>query len=133
MGVWSTQAWAYEWAADNGPMHRLYFALFLTCASAALALFLGAAISLGQLATQLPPRLRAGPFWEATRWLNEHFELLGLGTVGVFLVAIAVAVALAHRCTPSQREIEAEEKEKLDQTLREYASRPISEVTVRFE
>ena len=31
-------AWAYEWAADNGPMHRLYFSLFLTCASAALAL-----------------------------------------------------------------------------------------------
>ena len=126
-------AWAYEWAADNGPMHRLYFALFLTCASAALALLVSTAIALGQLATQLPPRLRAGPFWEAMRWLNDHFELLGLGSVVIFLVATAVAVALAQRCTPSQRQIEAEEKEKLNQVMREYASRPISEVTVRFE
>ena len=98
-----------------------------------LALLIGAAAALGQLATQLPPRLRGGPFWEAVRWLSGHFELLGLGTVGVFLVAIACAVALAHRCTPSQRQIEAEEKEKLRQAMRDYAHRPISEVTVRFE
>ena len=34
--------WAYEWAAENGPMHRLYFSYFLTVASAVLALAIGA-------------------------------------------------------------------------------------------
>ena len=94
---------------------------------------MSATLALGQLATQLPPRLRAGPFWEAMRWLNDHFELLGLGSVVIFLVATAVAVALAQRCTPSRRQIEAEEKDKLDRGMREYASKPISEITVRFE
>ena len=52
-------------------------------------------------------------------------------TVGVFLVAIATAVALAHKCTPSQRQIEAEEREKLSRSLRAYVQR--GEFTVRFE
>ena len=75
--------------------------------------------------------LAGGPFWQAARWLSGHFELLGLGTVAAFLVAIALAVALAHRCTPSQPQIEAEEKEKLSRSLRDYVTR--GEVIVRFE
>ena len=43
--------WAYEWAAEHGPMSRLYFSLFLTTASATLALVVAALEALAQLAT----------------------------------------------------------------------------------
>ena len=34
--------WAYEWTSDNGPMQRLFFSLFLTIASAVVALCIAA-------------------------------------------------------------------------------------------
>ena len=127
--------WAYEWASDRGPMGRLYFSLFLTGASAALALAVGAAAALGQLATQRPPAWvhdgALAPLWAAPRWLSGHFELVGLGAVGVFLVAIVCAVVLAPTCTPSQKQIAAEEDAKASRSLREYVQR--GEYVVRFE
>ena len=72
--------WAQEWAADEGPMHRLYFSLFLTLASAALALSIGLIEAFGQLASipwlvDRSPAVLA-PFWQASRWLSDHLELL---------------------------------------------------------
>ena len=122
--------WAYEWATDNGPMHRLYFALFLTGASASLALFIGAVEALGQLVPLLPPALRdptqhaaLAAFCDGTLWLSDHLELLGLGSVLAFVVAIAAAVTLAHRCTPSQKELELEAQSKVRTSLNDYLKR----------
>ena len=116
--------WAYEWASDKGPMYRLYFSLFLTAASATLALLVGGLLALGQLAIQLPPEWRGGStlysFWEAITWLTDHFEVLGAATVGLFLASITAAVSLAPYCTPSLSEIERDEKAKLSQSLADY-------------
>jgi high-affinity nickel permease len=118
-------------------MHRLYFALFLTSASAALALFIGAIEALSQLATVLPTWLVDGEtlpgasFWDATRWLNDHLELLGLLSVVAFLVAITCAVVLAPLCTPSQRQMAEEQQAKLKQSMDNYLRK--GDFIVRFE
>ena len=119
--------WAYEWAADNGPMHRLYFSLFLTAASAILALLIGGVEALSQLATVLPEGALGAPgtpirgFWEMMLWLSDHLELVGVGVVALFLVAIGVAVALAPWCTPSKSQIEQDAHVKLRSALTDYA------------
>ena len=93
--------WAQEWAADEGPMHRLYFSLFLTVASAVLGLGIGLIEALGQLASM--PWLRdhgphaLEPLWQGAEWLSDHLELLGIGAVGAFLIATVVVVMLAPR------------------------------------
>ena len=56
---------------------------------------------------------------------------MGIGAVGVFLVAIVGAVVLAPRCTPSQKQIAAEEDAKVSRSLRDYVQR--GEYVVRFE
>ena len=127
--------YAYEWAADHGPMYRLYFSLFLTASSAALAIFVGGLLALGALATQLPAHLRGGAaldaFWGGVVFLNDHLEVLGALTVGVFLASIAGAVALAPACTPSQSQIERDDKAKLGRSLSDYISK--GEFIVRVE
>lgn len=162
--------WAYEWAADNGPMHRLFFSLFLTVASAALALAIATVEALGALAEQLPavradcsgddgdgggdaggagggaggdaasaataaaPSIAASAacsFWEGVLWLNEHMELVGAATVVAFLVAISCAVLFAHRCVPSQSQVDAEDEAKRSASLASYVKK--GEYIVRFE
>lgn len=112
--------WAQEWAADEGPMHRLFFSLFLTAASAVLGLGIGLIEALGQLASM--PWLREhgphalDPLWQAAEWLSDHLELLGMGAVGAFLAATAAAVVLAPRVVISRA---ACEEEALFDKLRE--------------
>ena len=115
--------WAYEWAAENGPMHRLYFSYFLTVASAVLALAIGAVEALGQLAALQPKAGRGGGFWGAMVWTNDHLEVVGLATVGAFLAAIVAAVVLAPRCVPTQTEVREQERAKLDRQLGDYLKR----------
>ena len=122
--------WAYEWAAENGPMHRLYFSLFLTLASCALALGIGLAEGLGQIA-MTNPRLRGNAFWDGMLWVNNHLELIGLVSIGVFMSAIFAAVLLARRCVPLRKEIEEEAKAKLATNLASYVAG--GEYIVRFE
>ena len=127
--------WAQEWAADEGPMHRLYFSLFLTLASAALALSIGLIEAFGQLASipwlvDRSPAVLA-PFWQASRWLSDHLELLGVGAVAAFLLGITLAVAFAHRCVPSREACEQEQQSKLRESLLRYVRG--GEYIVRFE
>ena len=123
--------WAYEWAAENGPMHRLYFSYFLTVASAVLALAIGAVEALGQLAALQPKAGRGGGFWGAMVWTNDRLEVVGLATVGAFLAAIVAAVVLAPRCVPTQTEVREQERAKLDRQLGDYLKR--GEYIVRVE
>ena len=124
--------WAYEWAAENGPMHRLYFSYFLTVASAVLALAIGAVEALGQLAALQPKAGRGGGFWGAMVWTNDHLEVVGLATVGAFLAAIVAAVVLAPRCVPTQTEVREQERAKLDRQLGDYLKRGESIVRVEI-
>jgi high-affinity nickel-transport protein len=129
--------WAQEWAADEGPMHRLYFSLFLTVASAILGLGIGLVEALGQLATM--PWLRQNgpqalePLWKSAEWLSDHLELLGMGAVGAFLVSTTAAVLLAPRFVISRAACEEEAQVKLRESLLSYVRRPMSEYVVRFE
>jgi high-affinity nickel-transport protein len=124
--------WAYEWAAEHGPMSRLYFSLFLTLASATLALLVGLVEALGQLATLWSAAaLRdasgiaavGARVLEAARWLSEHLELLGAGSVAAFFVAIVGAVVLAPYCTVGLSEIEAAKQAQGRSRLRNYLQR----------
>lgn len=127
--------WAQEWAAAEGPMHRLYFSLFLTIASATLALSIGLIEVLGQLATLPSIRERSPtvivPLWQASSWLCEHLELLGLCAVVSFLVSIMLAIGLAGRCVPSRESCEQETQVKLRESLLQYVRG--DQHIVRFE
>ena len=132
--------WAYEWAAEHGPMSRLYFSLFLTAASATLALLVGAVEALGQVAALIPAEaLRdatgAAAFGarllEGARWLSDHLEVLGAGSVALFSVAIVGAVVLAPYCTVGQAEIDAAKQATERHRLRDYLQR--GEYIVRVE
>lgn len=127
--------WAQEWAADEGPMHRLYFSLFLTLTSAVLALSIGLVEALGQLASLPWLRERSpavlAPVWHAATWLSGHLELLGVGAVVAFFIAITLAVGLAHRCVPSREACEQETSSKLRESLLNYLRG--GDFIVRFE
>ena len=122
-------------------MHRLFFSLFLTTSSAVLALFIGGVQVLGLLAESFPDVLRnpkasafalwSKPFWDAMLWLSNHMEVVGVAIVAAFLLAISMAVALAHKCVPSQSQIDADNKSRLNESLLSYVQR--GEYIVRFE
>lgn len=121
--------WAYEWAAEKGPMSRLFFSLFLTTASATLAMLVGLVECLGQLSTfWTADELRQATgvaaigarVLEAAHWLSDNLELLGAGSVVAFFVAIVGAVALAPYCTVGQSEIEAAKQAQASSRLRDY-------------
>lgn len=151
--------YAYEWAADNGPMQRLYFSLFLTVASAVLAIAIAVVEAFGALADEYPD-LRAGchgaptadgeaaadatgglvaamgttvwcGFWESMLWCNERLELVGLAMVVGFLIAICTAVLRAHRIVPSQSQIDADAKLQVKESLQRYVA--AGDYIVRFE
>ena len=93
-------------------MHRLYFSLFLTAASAVLGLSIGLIEALGQLASV--PWLREHgphalePLWQGAEWLSDHLEVLGIGAVGAFLIATVAAVVIAPRVVVSSAACEEE-------------------------
>ena len=148
--------WAYEWASDHGPRHRLFFALVLTLASALLALAVGAVLAIGALGDRLgqcdgtgapaaasdapreggpPGALDGAPslsgFWPTACWLADNMELLGLASVGLFFAAVCTALLAARRCVTSQKEIERDHKEQLQQSLQGYLHK--GAYIVRFE
>lgn len=124
--------WAYEWAAEHGPMSRLYFSLFLTTASATLALIVGLIEALGQLATFWSPEVLrdatgvaalVARVLENAHWLSDHLELLGACSVAAFFVTIIGAVVLAPYCTVGQSEIDAAKQTSEKARLRDYLLR----------
>lgn len=90
--------WAYKFALMD-PARRVFFNLFLTLASAQVALLVAVIEVLGCLQTELTP---GGPFWAAVATLNEHFEYLGYGIIGFFGISIMVAVLIFKRIFPGE-------------------------------
>ena len=65
----------------------------------------------------------ASSFWGGARWLSENIELLGVASVALFLAAIAAAIAIAPRVTPSQSQIEIDRQAVLRRSLASYVAR----------
>ena len=74
----------------------LLFGLLLTAASASVSLAVGTIVGLGLAAPALPPALR-GPVAAVGEGLDKNTTLCGLLVVGLFVVALVVAVVAPGR------------------------------------
>ena len=90
LSLLSASRYAYGWASVH-PTRKLFFNLFLTGMSAAIALSVGAVEVLSLLEQQfdLP-----GPFFAAVAEVNDHFELVGFGIIAFFALGTLAAVLL---------------------------------------
>ena len=87
---------AYDWAFVR-PIRKLYYNMFITAVSVAVALVIGAAEVLG-----LARRLLnfQGRFWDLTGALTGDMNLLGLITIGLFAVTWLVSRLIYNmRCS----------------------------------
>jgi len=72
---------AYGWAFVK-PVRKLYYNMTVTVISVVIASFVGVIEGLGLLGDTLKLQ---GRVWEWIGTLNDHFALIGYGTVGVFI------------------------------------------------
>mmetsp|Transcript_3823 Transcript_3823/g.8159 ORF Transcript_3823/g.8159 Transcript_3823/m.8159 type:complete len:130 (+) Transcript_3823:1-390(+) len=110
--------WPYRFALRDRD-RRLAFNLYLTLTSALIAAAVAAVELLGCLQTELG---LTGGFWSAVASLNSHFEYLGYGVIGLFVVSLGGAAAilkwprggaeeeLARSLLPEEAEVLAEPK-----------------------
>ena len=83
-------AGAYGWAFVK-PIRKLYYNLTLTSLSVLVALGVGAIETLGLLQGRLASR---APFWHLIGVVNEHFDALGYGIIGLFAVGWLVSLLI---------------------------------------
>uniref|UniRef100_A0A7S3TRG6 Nickel/cobalt efflux system n=1 Tax=Emiliania huxleyi TaxID=2903 RepID=A0A7S3TRG6_EMIHU len=101
----------YRWAGGD-PARRLFFNLFLTALSAAIALVVAAVELLGQVQDKLH---LAGPFWDGVKSVNDHFEYVGYSIIALFVLSCGGAAAYMRlslgggECGGGGEEAEAEE------------------------
>ena len=96
--------YAYAWSAAD-PTRRLFFNIYLTVLSAAIA----GGVAVVELAGLGVDAFGfTGRFWVEAKALNDHFEYVGYGIVGIFIASFAVA-GVVYR-----REKAAEEGEVVD-------------------
>lgn len=101
-------AWAYGRAVNGDEeQHKklLYYNMFVTAISGLIAIFIGVVELLGVIADSLS---LDGGIWDAVAAVNDNFELLGCGTVALFLLAMLLALACSRRVFPRRQP--AEEK-----------------------
>jgi len=92
-------AYAYAWAGED-PAQKLLYNLLLTLLSALVALAVGLIEALGVVQHELG---LGGTFWSMIANVNEHFELLGYGVIGLFALAFLVGVIAVRRVPRVQR------------------------------
>mmetsp|Transcript_50798 Transcript_50798/g.148020 ORF Transcript_50798/g.148020 Transcript_50798/m.148020 type:complete len:365 (-) Transcript_50798:176-1270(-) len=102
-------AWAYGKALED-TMQRLYYNLFLTTTSGLIALLVGSVelLGVGQACGDF-----TGPFWNMVKTINDNFELLGLGVVGLFVVSMGFALTCFSRIFPGGKPLEDPSKQHL--------------------
>uniref|UniRef100_A0A7S2H605 Nickel/cobalt efflux system n=1 Tax=Octactis speculum TaxID=3111310 RepID=A0A7S2H605_9STRA len=91
--------WAYGASLDH-PRSRQVFSLFLTSASAIIALLIGTMEALGYLQHQFFPvqdSSSGGGFWGCVAFLQNHSEVVGLCIVAFFLITTTVALTFFGR------------------------------------
>lgn len=81
-------AWAYGWALMD-PARKLFYNLFLTLTSSMVALAIGMVEALGVVAIELNLQ---GPFWKWIASVNNHFEAVGYGVIGIFVISLVIAM-----------------------------------------
>ncbi len=74
---------AYRWAFVT-PIRKLYYNLTITGVSVAVALVVGGIEALGVLSGQLELK---GSFWDLIGSLNDNFNTIGFGIIGLFMAA----------------------------------------------
>ena len=83
---------AYGWAYVH-PVRKLYYNMTITAISVLIALVVGGIESLGVVGDRLALH---GWFWDRVASLGDHFGLVGVAIVGVFVLAWATS-ALSYR------------------------------------
>ena len=83
-------AGAYGWAFVK-PVRKLYYNLTLTSLSVMVALLVGGIETLGLLGAYLRTH---GVFWRSIAAVNDHFDALGYGIVGLFVLGWLVSLAI---------------------------------------
>lgn len=81
---------AYGWAFVK-PVRKLYYNMTVTMISVVIALFVGVVEGLGLLGDSLKLQ---GRVWAWIGTLNDHFSLIGYGTIGVFIGGWALSVVI---------------------------------------
>lgn len=85
--------WAYGWA-EFDPMKKLCFNLYLTAASAFIAIGVGVIEVLGCLQQELQ---LSGGIWYYVGVINANFQDVGIGII-VFFVASSVCAVMGFKC-----------------------------------
>ncbi len=78
---------AYGWAFVK-PIRKLFYNMSITLISVLVALVVGALETLSILGGQLN---LSGPFWDFVTGLNDHFGMVGLGIIGIFIVSWVIS------------------------------------------
>ena len=81
---------AYDWAFIK-PIRKLYYNLTITLVSVIVAVLVGGIEALGLLGGQFDLK---GRFWVAVGAVNDNFNTLGFGIVGLFIVTWVGSVVL---------------------------------------
>ena len=79
---------AYDWAYVN-PMRKLYYDLTITGVSVVVAVLIGGIEALGLVGDKLKLQ---GVFWSGIGSLNDNFDALGFGIIGLFIFAWAASL-----------------------------------------
>lgn len=87
-------AWIYRRSLED-EMQMTYFNLFLTTTSGAIALLV-ALVELLSLPNSLGAHL-TGRFWSLVEAANDHFELLGIVVVSIFVSSMVIALCCFRR------------------------------------
>lgn len=74
---------AYDWAFVK-PMRKLYYNMSITLVSIVVAVMIGGIEALGLISAQLA---LTGGFWDVIDVLNDNFNNLGFGIIGLFIAA----------------------------------------------
>ncbi len=81
---------AYDWAYVK-PMRKLYYNLTITSVSVVVAVLIGGVEALGLAGNALKLQ---GRFWDGVGSLNDNFNALGFGIIGLFIFAWAASLVI---------------------------------------
>ena len=99
--------WAYSWAASD-PLKKLYFNLFLTAVSAAIALVVAIIEVLGLIQSRLDLH---SDFWDSVLYISDHFEYVGYSILAFFALSCATAWILFKCCSSAEEDKREEPKQ----------------------
>jgi high-affinity nickel-transport protein len=108
---------AYGWALRH-PVRKLYYNMTITGVSVLVALAVGGAEALGLIADRLDLH---GPMWDLVASLNEHFGLVGVLIIGIFVASWGLSTLVYLRSdfisapAPFQRLTEPEAMDNLSE------------------